>query len=178
KNGGRLRDVVYHQEEEYEAELMILLDDSKSMVAFKEQAEQMVKIIAKEIEAKPERYYFSDISLPSYFKNRSHTEAVKLRDLKSKYIHKRIPVLIISDGGAARGNYSKENIIKVYQGIEGIRDFASNIAWLNPMSRSRWNTPKPSSAWYINQHVIPMFDFSNSDVQAAVNVLRGKSVRR
>lgn len=178
RNGGRLRDIVYHQEAEYEAELMILLDDSKSMVAFKEQAEQMVKIIAKEIDAKPEQYYFSDLSLHSYFKNRSHTEAMKVRDLKSKYFHKRIPVLIISDGGAARGNYSKENIIKVYQGIEEIRDFASNIAWLNPMSRSRWNSPKPSSAWYIDEHVIPMFDFSNADVQAAVNVLRGKSVRR
>ncbi|MEM6805910.1 MAG: hypothetical protein AAF696_31225, partial [Bacteroidota bacterium] len=28
KNGGRLREVIYHQEEEYKAELMILVDDS------------------------------------------------------------------------------------------------------------------------------------------------------
>ena len=175
RDGGRVREVVYQTEEIYEAKIMILIDDSKSMVAFKEQAEQMVGIIANEIETSPECYYFSDLALDRYFLDRAHTEPVKLSELKNRYLQQRIPVLIISDGGAARGNYSKQNIIKTYQGVQQIRSFASHIAWLNPMPRARWNNPQPSSAWYINQQVIQMYDFSNEEVQAAVNVLRGKS---
>lgn len=177
RDGGRVREVIYEKEGIYEAKLMILIDDSKSMVAFKEQAEQMVDIIAKEIASSPECYYFSDLALDRYFMDRAHTEPVKLSELKTRYLRQRIPVLIISDGGAARGNYSKQNIIKAYQGVQQIRSFASHIAWLNPMPRSRWNSPKPSSAWYINQQVISMYDFSNEEIQAAVNVLRGKSRR-
>lgn len=175
REGGRVREVIYHQEGIFEAKLMILIDDSKSMVAFKEQAEQMVQIIAQEIDSSPECYYFSDLALDRYFRDRAHTEAIKITELKSKYLRQRIPVLIISDGGAARGNYSKENIIKTYQGVAQVRNFASQIAWLNPMPRSRWNSPRPSSAWYIDQQVISMYDFSNEEVQAAVNLLRGKS---
>lgn len=175
RHGGRVREVVYEREEIFEAKLMVLIDDSKSMVAFKRQAEQMLNIIAKEIDHKPECYYFSDLALDRYFRDRAHTEPVKLSELKNRYLRQRIPVLIISDGGAARGNYSKQNIIKTYRGIQQVRSFASQIAWLNPMPRSRWKNPKPSSAWYINQQVIPMYDFSNEEIQAAVNVLRGKS---
>jgi len=175
RQGGRIREVVYQREELFEARLMVLIDDSKSMVAFREQAEQMIGIIAQEIDSQPEKYYFSDLSRDLLFKDRAHTQSMKVSDLQRKYLRQRIPLLIISDGGAARGIYSKENVIKTYKGVEQLSKFASYMAWLNPMPRLRWKEPKPSSAWYIDQHVLPMFDFSDGEIQAAVNVLRGRN---
>lgn len=85
----------------------------------------------------------------------------------------RTAVLLVSDGGAARGRFNARRIHDTWQFLERLRRHAAAVAWLNPMPRERW---QGSSAAHIAQR-IPMYPVLGAGYlgfDRAVKVLRGQ----
>jgi uncharacterized protein with von Willebrand factor type A (vWA) domain len=87
--------------------------------------------------------------------------------------YKRIVVLIFSDAGAARGNYSPERVDSTAQWFTALRRRARYVAWINPMPHQRW---RGTTAEAIARFV-PMFTIDRSGIDNAISVLRGHAVR-
>lgn len=86
--------------------------------------------------------------------------------------------LIVSDAGAARGLVNPERVEQTAAFLAQLRGRVARIAWLNPVPRGghgepdRWNS---SSAGLIAR-LTPMFEVSRRGLDAAIDVLRGRSI--
>ncbi|MCK7582250.1 MAG: hypothetical protein MZV65_46040 [Chromatiales bacterium] len=78
-------------------------------------------------------------------------------------------VLIVSDAGAARRRHNLDRVLATLEWLKKLRAVTSQIAWLNPMPKARW---QDTSAEVIARYV----DMSSMDADGlsdAVDVLRG-----
>ncbi len=79
-------------------------------------------------------------------------------------------VVILSDGGAARGRYDLLRLLDTVAFLKGLRAFTSRIVWLNPLPAAAW---KGTTAAQLARH-LPMFSMERDGMHRAVNVLRGQ----
>jgi uncharacterized protein with von Willebrand factor type A (vWA) domain len=79
-------------------------------------------------------------------------------------------VVIVSDGGAARGRYDLLRLLDTVAFLKGLRAFTSRIVWLNPLPAAAWTG---STAAQLARH-LPMFPMDRDGMHRAVNVLRGQ----
>lgn len=80
-------------------------------------------------------------------------------------------LLIISDGGAARGFRSRSRIQETENFLAAVRRTWRPMAWLNPMPQHRW---KGTSAQAIRKRTnMPMFELTEGGLIQAIDVLRG-----
>ncbi|WP_164842672.1 VWA domain-containing protein [Actinoplanes solisilvae] len=81
----------------------------------------------------------------------------------------RPAVVVISDGGAARGRYDLLRLLDTAAFLKGLRRRRARVAWLNPMPPDSWAS---TTAAAIARHV-PMFPMTERGMHRAVDVLRG-----
>lgn len=79
-------------------------------------------------------------------------------------------IVVISDGGAARGQYDLVRLLDTIAVFKTIRIYTKSYVWLNPMPRRYWQN---STAAQIARH-IHMFPLDRDGIFHAVNVLRGQ----
>ena len=78
-------------------------------------------------------------------------------------------VVILSDGGAARGRYDLLRLLDTVAFLKGAKEWSYRLVWLNPLPPTAWTG---STAAEIARHV-PMFPMDRDGMYRAVNVLRG-----
>lgn len=163
---------VYRQDTTYQSQLMILIDVHESMAAFGDFAHTMAELAVKGTFKKvPSVYYFNEIPEKHLFTNTQQTEAFLVEDLIDRFQRKKVDLLIISDAGAAKGSYSEERVLRTRRAIRKLQEYANKIVWINPMPEHRWYD---SSADYIADLIVPMYEASNTGLMRAIDVLRGK----
>ena len=79
-------------------------------------------------------------------------------------------VMILSDGGAARGRYDLLRLLDTVAFLKGAKEWSDRLVWLNPLPPTAWTA---STAAEIARHV-PMFSMDRDGMYRAVNVLRGQ----
>jgi len=79
-------------------------------------------------------------------------------------------VLIISDGGAARGKLDIARLLDTVALLKSVRASAAGVGWLNPVPATRW---AGTTAAAIARHV-PMYSFTRRGLYSVVDVLRGR----
>jgi uncharacterized protein len=79
-------------------------------------------------------------------------------------------IVIISDGGAARGRLDPLRLLDTIGSLKGLQTFSTRLVWLNPLPAARWGR---STATQTARHV-PMFTMDRDGMHRAVNVLRGQ----
>lgn len=84
----------------------------------------------------------------------------------------RAAVVIISDGGAARGRLDIPRLIEIVGFLKALRQRAARFVWLNPLPQHYW---RRGNAAQLRRHV-PMFGLSRAALHQAVAVLRGKPI--
>lgn len=77
--------------------------------------------------------------------------------------------VIMSDAGAARGNYNWLRILDCVAFLKALRLQTSSFVWLNPVPPSDWSF---TTAAQLARHA-PMFPLDRQGMDRAVNVLRG-----
>ena len=163
---------IFHRHYQYHSRLMVLIDRSKSMVAFGDFANTMAEIASKGDFGKvPAVYYFNEIPEQRLYANPQQTDAFRIREMAERFGYRKVDVMIISDGGAARGSYDQDRVLRTQRALKAFHSFADKIVWLNPMPEHRWYD---SSADFIAD-VVPMFEASNAGLRRAIDVLRGKN---
>ena len=81
-------------------------------------------------------------------------------------------VVVISDGGAARGQYRVSRLLDTLAFFKALRGYTTDYVWLNPLPQRAW---AGSTAGKIARHV-PMFPMNWEGMHRAVNVLRGQHI--
>ncbi|MEM7372057.1 MAG: hypothetical protein AAF587_25800 [Bacteroidota bacterium] len=163
---------VYKRETTYRSQLMILIDVHESMSAFGEFAHTLADFAVKgKFKKVPSVYYFNEIPEKHLYTNIQQTEAIQVQELIDRFNRRKVDLLIISDAGAAKGRYSEERVLRTRRAIRKLQGYANKIVWINPMPEHRWYD---SSADYIADLIVPMFEASNIGLMRAIDVLRGK----
>jgi uncharacterized protein len=103
------------------------------------------------------------------YADRELTSPVPARDVLSAY-GEGAAVVILGDGGAARGRYDLLRLLDTVAFLKGLRAYSSRVVWLNPMPLASW---AKTSAAEIARH-LPMFPMDRAGMHRAVNVLRGQ----
>ena len=154
-----------------QAELLLLIDQDGSMVPFHGLSHRLIKTALRGGRlGKASIYYFHNCPIDYLYHDLYHQEAVLVSDIVTHICSERTAVLIFSDAGAARGDYSEERYKSTKKFITQLKQRVRYIAWLNPMPRKRWiGTTSTDIA-----SVVPMFEVSRRGLQDAIDVLRGR----
>lgn len=154
------------------AELVLLVDQGGSMVPFHHLSRQLIdkaqqggnltKIDAYYFYNYPEQYLYTD---PNRLKYQLVTDILESMD-------SRTGVLIVSDAGAARGNFNEDRVDYTIKFLKQLEQSVRYYAWLNPMPNDSWQY---TTAGYIARFV-PMFEMSREGLNAAINTLRGRYI--
>lgn len=158
--------------------LLNLIDCRGSMVAFQKLTESITQ--SAKSGAGIENHYFYFQNLPVLGENNQHilytnsqfTDCISLEYVldQLKAHHRELGILIISDGGAARGNFNPKRVDSTYEFLQLLYNTSNHVAWLNPIPTERW---KKSTVRYTSK-VVPMFETDKKGIQKAVQYLRGK----
>jgi uncharacterized protein len=129
--------------------LIVLVDCKGSMLAFHALSDLIVDTLKQEL-PKTEVYYFRNQPQQYFYGNSNWTQAIEAKDLLFQLAQNPANILIISDGGAARGTYVTERLQAWWQFFKQIKPIVPNIVWLNPMPQERW---AGSTAGYVEKLV-------------------------
>lgn len=168
--GGMFVGPVFRPVRTNQAHMLLLVDQGGSMVPFS----PLIKELKDSLHLagfgrRLTLAYFHDVPFPRVY---SHPGLLKGRPLKE--VLSRQPagchVVIVSDGGAARGLWDSERANQTRQAIATIKRVQPNPAWLNPMPADRWrNTTAQETAM-----CIVMLPWSKIGMQQLVNYVRGQ----
>ncbi|PAX51499.1 VWA containing CoxE family protein [Brunnivagina elsteri] len=161
---------VYQRRESNHAHLLLLIDQEGSMAPFHRFTRDLVET-AKD-EGGIQRVdvgYFHNIPANSVYQDSHLTEPVVLEDLLAS-CDSETRVLIVSDGGAARGYRRMERVRAITDVIFDIKQHTSLIAWLNPMPKERWS----NSSAQILSYIVPMYQMNQEGFSQAINTVQGQ----
>lgn len=154
------------------AELVLLIDQDGSMVPFHALSRQLVETARRGGRlGQAGVYYFHDYPDGYLYRDLARVEAHPIPEALAT-IGERAAVLVVSDAGAARGNFDPERVEQTQLFIQQIKGFVRRYAWLNPMPNKRW----PGTTAAEIAHLIPMFEMSRHGLDAAISTLRGRYV--
>ena len=149
------------------ARLVLLIDQSSSMEPFALIIEAFIESVLRS-GLHPQIFYFGNYPGAYLFETPERTQARPLMEVLTNDCNGH-SVLIISDAGAARGEYKITRIEKTKEFITALRENTYLYAWLNPMPIERWAR---TAAQDIREFV-PMYHLDRNGVNDAVNILRG-----
>ena len=159
---------VYRRREKNHAHLLILVDQEGSMTPFHHFSKDLVETAQYESSIeKVDVVYFHNLPAEYIYQNRFLTNKVALETVLSQ-CDSETRVLIVSDGGAARGYRRRERISATTEVIWEIQQHTNLIAWLNPVPQPRWNSTSPK----IISHLVPMFPMNQEGLIQAIAILQ------
>jgi uncharacterized protein with von Willebrand factor type A (vWA) domain len=151
------------------ARLLILADVSPSMAPWRPFLEAVARSLPLSRLQDGRILYFANVPRRSLFRSPNLADAEPVERVLEQFAGAGL--LILSDGGAARGYLSRQRVAETKAFVERANQHARAIVWLNPMPRPRW---KATSAAAIAS--TPAASFLTLDVPAlirAVDILRG-----
>jgi uncharacterized protein len=155
-------------------DLVLLIDQEGSMVPFHDLSRQLVETAERGGRLRTTNvFYFHDYPDEYLYRHPAMLDAKAVSEVLEE-IGERAAVLIISDAGAARGNFDQERVDSTKVWIDQLQQSVRYYAWLNPMPSECW---RQTTAGEIARFV-PMFEMSSQGMNAAISVLRGRYVDR
>lgn len=154
------------------AELVLLIDQDGSMVPFHALSRQLAETARRGGRlGQAGVYYFHDYPEGYLYRDPARLEAQPIPDALAA-IGERATVLIVSDAGAARGNFDPERLEQTRAFVQQLKQSVRRYAWLNPMPNNRW----PGTTAGEIARLVPMFEMSRRGLDAAVSALQGRYV--
>ncbi|MEA5467652.1 hypothetical protein [Spirulina sp. 06S082] len=163
---------AYTRQETNHAHLLLLIDRNGSMTPFHPLTRELVKTARWESSlAKLDIFYFHNVPATSIYRDPYLMESVLLAEVL-KMCDRNTSVLVVSDGGAARGYRSLARVQATTEFLLDMGEKTSYIAWLNPIPKNRWYR---TSAQFIADRV-PMFPMDNQGLSHAIDTIMGKKL--
>ncbi|NES21481.1 MAG: hypothetical protein F6K41_21760 [Symploca sp. SIO3E6] len=153
-------------------DLVLLIDQEGSMVPFHELSRQLRETAERGGRLRQTRvFYFHDYGDEYLYRHPALLDAQPITEVLAE-IGERAVVLIISDGGAARGNFDQERVESTKVWIEQLQQSVRYCAWLNPMPNECWQDTTAGEIACL----LPMFEMNRQGMNAAISVLRGRYI--
>ncbi|NEO77608.1 VWA containing CoxE family protein [Moorena sp. SIO4G3] len=158
----------YSRREQNHADLLLLLDQEGSMTPFHRFTRDLVETAQHDSNIHRVRVgYFHNVPAEYLYKDPYLTEKVKFEWILADS-DGDTSVLIVSDGGAARGDRRSERFSATAEVLWHIRQHTKLIAWLNPVPSERW---QGSTAQFI-AHLVPMYPLDPHGLNQAIAKIR------
>lgn len=153
-------------------DLVLLIDREGSMVPFHDLSRQLLDTATRGGRLRQARiFYFHDYVDEYVYRHPALIDAQHIDQMLAQ-AGERAAILIISDGGAARGSFDKIRVERTQIWLEKLQKSAKYLTWLNPMPNDSW---QHTTAGEIAQ-MLPMFAMSRTGMNAAISVLRGRHI--
>lgn len=173
---GFFNEVAYKLNKKSNAVILMLIDHEGSMVAFDNLSDNIASQLniflqrdKKKKDSSLKVHYFNNVWGDFLFLNRQHTLYSNKAKVVNSLKNKHSMVIIISDGGAARGTLNQNRVKATIEVLDELKKHTHKIAWLNPMPAKRW---KKTSAAKIAEQV-SMFEADESGVRNMVQLFKG-----
>lgn len=166
---------VLQRSDRNQAHLVLLIDQNGSMMPFHRFTRDLVETASGNGSLTADQvavYYFHNIPADFLYRDVFLTQPVDLSTVLSN-IDGDTSVLVVSDGGAARGYRRLERIRATTGFLLKLWRATNLIAWLNPMPRDRWE----GSSADIMANIIPMFQMDDDGLSNAIDVVRGQPLQ-
>jgi uncharacterized protein with von Willebrand factor type A (vWA) domain len=171
---GFFNEIVFKKYKVSTSHLLLLVDCKGSMIAFDPLVDTIGTALKNVlVSSKDQNFrtlYFSNIPSGKFYVDKTYSKAESLDKVLNRLENKSAGIIIISDAGAARGNYNINRIISTVAFLKKLHGNTKRIAWLNPMFEERWQN---SSAGEISRYVA-MFEATEKGVKGAVDFLKGR----
>lgn len=168
----------YQLKNQKKKNLITFIDHRGSMIAYNYLNNAFLETISLQTGIKNSVFYYTDT--PKYYrnnkaksemyvyKNQAHSDHLSIKSIFHNYID--IPILIISDAGAATNNISNNRLLLSEKFIKLLYRFSRRIVWLNPLPQDRWiNT----SADIICE-LVDMFEANEEGLRNAMEIWNRK----
>ena len=153
-------------------DLILMVDQEGSMTPFHGLSRQLIETAQRGGKLRQTRvFYFHDYVDKYIYRHPALLNAQKLDEMLAE-VGERAIILIISDGGAARGKFEEERIKQTQIWINQLQESVKYVAWLNPMPSDSWQYTTASEI----AQMLPMFEMSREGMNNAISVLRGKNI--
>ncbi|RCJ25058.1 hypothetical protein A6S26_17875 [Nostoc sp. ATCC 43529] len=152
--------------------LILLIDRDGSMLPFHIFSERLTETAIRGGRLQQANtYYFHNCPIEYLYQDYYFQEAQLIHDVINSFQPQNIVVLFFSDAGAARGGFNSERLKLTENFLDFLRKRVRNIAWLNPMPRSRWFGTTANEI----AKIVPMFELNRHGLDNAISILRGNS---
>lgn len=152
------------------ADLVLMIDQGGSMVPFHNLSRQLVETAQRGGRlGRAGVYYFHNYPLSHLYCDPALLEALPIPDALAAF-SKRTAVLIVSDAGAARGNFEMERVKETQEFIGKLKQSVRYYAWLNPLPNNRWHGTTAGEI----ARMVPMFEMNRHGLDVAISMLRGR----
>lgn len=153
------------------AEVLLLVDHDGSMVPFHGLTQRLVETAQQGGSAtRADVYYFHNCPVGWLYGDPYQQSRVALEQALQSVTSDYAGMLIVSDGGAARGSWSRPRLELTEKFLDEVAEQMRYIAWLNPVPQDRW----PGTTAEAIAARLPMFEFDRAGLDAAIAVLRGQ----
>jgi uncharacterized protein len=159
-----------------QARLVLLIDQNGSMMPFHRFTRDLVDTASGDGSLTADQvavYYFHNIPAEFLYGDGFLTQPVALSTVLAS-IDSDTSVLLVSDGGAARGYRRLERVRATAGFLLKLRRVTNLIAWLNPMPRDRWE----GSSADIMANIVPMFQMDEDGLSNAIDIVRGQPLQQ
>ncbi len=137
---GVFSEVVMRPRRIRRAELLVLMDESETMVPFHPALQPLITAL-EERRIHPARLYRFTIFPDEFLYEWQHaTKAVPLAPLLSRLHRSRTVVWIVSDAGAATGTYSAKRLKGIVEFLTRLMPCIRELLWINPLPAERWHS--------------------------------------
>ena len=168
---GVLADPVLLPGRRNQARLLVLVDASASMAPWRSFNEVLTESLQDSGLASARLAYFNNVPAEMVYAKDSLTGPESLQELLEQQAGGAL--LILSDGGAARGTRDREQVEETRQFLQRAGTWLTQpVAWINPMPRPRWRNT--SAAAIDRLPSLAMFELTEDGLTQAVDVLRGQ----
>ena len=151
-------------------QLLLLMDFEGSMIPFHGLCHQLAKTALEGGGLHQTMvYYFHNCPQGYLYKEPSCWQGIEIQTVLRQLQPQYAGVLIVSDGGAIRGNLNRQRSQATQKFLTQLRQYVRKISWLNPLPPKRWHQ---TTAMEIARQV-PMFELNRQGLEGAIGVLRG-----
>jgi uncharacterized protein with von Willebrand factor type A (vWA) domain len=151
-------------------EIVLFIDYDGSMVPFHSLSQLVVETAKRGSRLGDTNvYYFHDYPDSYVYHDVARLKAEAIDTVISEF-NSYASIMIVSDGGAARGKYDIRRIHQTTSFLEKLQQAIQHIVWLNPVPSYRWGGTTAGEI----QKIVPMFELDRKGIQMASQVLRGK----
>jgi uncharacterized protein with von Willebrand factor type A (vWA) domain len=158
----------YCRRERNHADLLLLLDQEGSMTPFHHFTRDLVETAQYESNIQQVRVgYFHNVPAKYIYRDPYLTEKVLFESILAAG-DSNTSILIVSDGGAARGDRRSERFSATAEVLWQIKQHTKLIAWLNPIPPLRW---RGTTAQFI-ANLLPMYPLDPHGLNQAIADIR------
>ncbi len=169
RQGGYVGPVMRRQRVNH-GRLVLLVDQQGSMVPFHRWSRDLVETaMADSRLAGVNAFYFYNVPQEFVYLDEHLTKPIALAEVLDG-IDEETTVLLVSDGGAARGRRERMRIRETTRVVGKVRSRTGLVGWLNPMPIDRWER----SAAEILAYLLPMGSMDREGFGRVLDEVLGK----